>query len=202
MAATAGISGNSSAAPPAALLAAAEVYVDQVHRRRNILLRQLQLHVNAYVRAEMSRATGNGGGISSPGGRAAAATAASGAGHALRSSVVRLAQQIRKEGVRLVEALQLVRTALGKMREQAKQQRADAAAAAAASSQSTVPAIPMPTSSVDVEALLGRMLADTDMVARSADLVGCTPYAPACQTKTELIDFRAVTAPMIVCPPA
>lgn len=70
-----------------------------------------------------------------------------------------------------MEALQLVRTALGKLRDQARQQRADAAAAAAAASQSSVPSIPMPTSSVDVDALLGRMLADTDMVARSGDLV-------------------------------
>ncbi len=162
---------------PVALLSAAELYVDQVLRRRNILLRQLQLHVNAYAPAEVSRSVNGGtaavgGPFGSPGRQAAAA---GGPGHALKSSVVRLAQQLRKEGVRLVEAAQLVRTSQSRLKELQRQQRAaDGAAdggAARDRDRGDGSSVFSAASTVDVDALLARMLADTDMVARSNDLV-------------------------------
>jgi len=142
--------------PAAALLGAAEVYVEQVFRRRNILLRQLQLHVNAYARAELAKqnvSTGPGG-LRSPNG--AASVAAGSPQHALKASLVRLAQQLRKETVRLIEAMQLVKGAQTRLADTAD--RAGAAAAAPG---------------VDVDEYLRKALVDTDIIGRSSDLVRC-----------------------------
>lgn len=198
----------SSQASPAALVAAAEVYADQVFRRRNILLRQLQLHVNAYSRAEMSKQAGNSapafgaaiqrtgtaGGSSMNSGPPGAP--AGGAGNALKSSVTRIAQQLRKEGVRLVEAIQLVRGAQSRLKEWQKQQQQLAGHGSGGGSvggNSTMTVDDLPSSSeimqahssassaasaamsitptIDVDSYLRKMLTDTDMVAKSNDLV-------------------------------
>jgi hypothetical protein len=127
------------------------VYVEQVFRRRNILLRQLQLHVNAYARAELAKQNISTG-LRSPSG--AASAAAGSPQHALKTSLVRLAQQLRKETVRLIEAIQLVKGAQTRL--------ADTAGRAGAA-----PTAP----GVDVDEYLRKALVDTDIIGRSSDLV-------------------------------